>query len=193
MNWQIILNPIRRFSAKQLLTFGITSTIVGSLIASIIDVTFDGLIDVHLHPEMTFLTSLKENSILVAIITLLLFVFGKIINTKTRFIDILNCCLLFRIPFYVSALLTSIPFMKNVEEEVIKNINSLDKINLQPTDLIGILILSVLLIILLIYAIILLFNGFKTATNAKKTVHFSVFGIIILFAEIISKFILSSL
>ena len=112
MNWQIILNPFIKFSEKQLLIVGISSAIAGSLIASMIGVTFDGLIDVHLYPEITFLDSLKENSILIILITLLLFGFGKIINSKTRFIDILNSSLLFRIPFYISALLTSIPVIK---------------------------------------------------------------------------------
>lgn len=191
MNWQIILNPFIKFSEKQLLIVGVSSAIAGSLIASMIGVTFDGLIDVHLYPEITFLDSLKENSILIILITLLLFGFGKIINSKTRFIDILNSSLLFRIPFYISALLTSIPVIKKIEEEVMKNINSLDKINLETTDLIGILVISILSIVLLIYAIKLLFQGFKTATNAKKAVHYVIFGVLILVGEILSKIILS--
>lgn len=186
----MILNPLTVFSEKQLLIFGVISAIAGSSIASAIGVTYDGLLDVHLRAEMTFQDSLKENSIIIALITILLFAFGKMINSKTRFIDILNSSFMFRIPFYVSALLTSFPSVKNVEEEVMKNINSLDKINLQPLDLIGIFIISTLLIVLLIYAITLLFHGFKTATNAKKTIHYVVFGIIILIAEIISKLIL---
>jgi hypothetical protein len=191
MNWQIILNPFIKFSEKQLLIVGISSTIAGSIIAFMIGVTFDGLLDVHLNPEITFLDSLLENCILITLITLLLFGFGKIINAKTRFIDILNSSLLFRIPFYFSALLTSIPFVKKIEEEVLKNINSLDKINLQTTDLIGILVVSILSIVLLIYAITLLFQGFKTATNAKKVVHYIVFGILILLGEVLSKILLS--
>lgn len=191
MNWQIILNPFIKFSEKQLLVVGIISAITGSLLASIIGVTYDGLIDVHLHHEMTFIVSLKENSIVIILITLLLFAFGKTINTKTRFVDILNSCLLFRIPLYISTLLTSIPVIKKIEEEVMKNINSLDKINLQTTDLIGILVISILSIALLIYAITLLFQGFKTATNAKKVVHYIVFGILILVGEVISKIVLS--
>lgn len=191
MNWQIILNPFIKFSERQLLIVGITATIAGSLIASTIGVTFDGLLDVHLYPEVTLLDSLKENSILITIITVLLFGFGKIINAKTRFIDILNSSLLFRIPFYFSALLTSIPVIKKMEEEVIKNINSLDKIHLQTTDLIGVIVISIISIVLLIYAITLLFQGFKTATNAKKGVHYIVFGVLILIGEVLSKIVLS--
>lgn len=191
MNWQIILNPFIKFSEKQLLIVGVPSGIAGSLIASTIGVTFDGLLDVHLYPETTFLDSIIENGILITLITLLLFGFGKIINAKTRFIDILNSSLLFRIPFYFTALLTSIPVIKKMEEEVMKNINSLNEINLQTTDLIVILVVSILSIVLLIYSIALLFQGFKTATNAKKTVHYFVFGVLILVGEVLSKIVLS--
>lgn len=191
MNWQIILNPYTRFSEKQLLVVGVLSSIVGCLIASTLGITYDGLLDVHLRSGMTFQIAVQENSIVIILITLILFVYGKVINSKTRFIDILNSCLLFRIPLYLSALLTSIPIIKNLEKEVMRNINSLDKINLQPLDLIGLFFISTLLIVLLLYSIVLLFYGFKTATNAKKTVHYIGFGIIILLAEVVSKIVLS--
>ena len=191
MNWQMILNPFTIFSEKHLLILGVICAIAGSLLASLIGVSYDGLLDVHLRSEMTFQDSLKENSIIIILITLILFVFGKMINAKTRFIDILNSAVIFRIPFYFSALLTSIPIVKNVTEEVMKDINSLDKIDLQPSDLIGVVLMSILLLALLIYAIALLFQGFKTATNAKKTIHYVIFGIIILIVEITSKLVLS--
>jgi hypothetical protein len=193
MNWKIIFNPFTKFSEKQLLIFGIISTIAGSLIASLVDVTFDGLIDVHINPEMTFLKSLKENGILILLITILLFAFGKIINPKTRFIDNLNSAFLFRIPFYVAALLTSLPVMNRVSEEVMKNVNSIENLNLQTSDIIIMLLISVVTIGLIAYAITLLFQGFKTATNAKKAVHYVVFGILIFVGEIISSYIFSIL
>jgi hypothetical protein len=193
MNWKIIFNPFIKFSEKQLLIFGIVTTIAGSLIASLVGVTFDGLIDIHINPEMTFLKSLKENGILILLITILLFAFGKIINPKTRFIDILNSAFLFRIPFYVSALLTSLPVMKRVSEEVMKNVNSIENLNLQTSDIIIMLLISVVTIGLIAYAITLLFQGFKTATNAKKAVHYVVFGILIFVGEIISSYIFSIL
>lgn len=191
MNWQIILNPFTKFSERQLLLIGVFSAIIGNLIASAFGVTYDGVLDVHLKPQITFLESVKENVISIIIVTLLLFVLGKLINAKTRFIDILNSCLFFRIPIYLSALLTALPIIKTVETEVLKNIDSMDKIKFEPIDLIGLIIISVILIVLLIYAITLLFQGFKTATNAKKGLHYLGFGIAIVLAEVISKIVLS--
>lgn len=191
MNWRILLNPFVKFSETQLLVIGIIAAIGGSLIASTFGITYDGIIDVHIIEEITFLSSIKQNFVLLLLITVLLFILGKIINPKTRFIDILNSSLLFRIPFYISALLVSLPMMTRLEKEVAKNINSLDKINIEPADLIGILLISILLIGLLIYAITLLFQGFKTATNAKKPAHYISFAVTILLAEMLSKIVLS--
>ena len=190
MNWQLLLNPFTKFSEKALLFFGIITFFIGSYVAFLCGATFDGLIDVHLNSELTFFDSLKENCFHLVLITLLLFVFGKIINPRTRFIDILNAGFLFRIPFYFMALLMTFPFLKSFENEVQKNINSLEKLVIKPFDLVMILVLSCFLILLLVYAITLLFQGFKTATNAKKPIHFVVFGLLILFAEILSKTIL---
>lgn len=192
MNLQIILNPFIRFSERLLMTVGIIAAIAGSLIATAFDITYDGVIDVHLSKGITFVESVKENLISVLFLTLLLFGLGKIINTKTRFIDILTSVLFFRIPFYVSALLVSIPAMRTVEKEILNNRNSLDKIDIQPLDMVVLFVISVLLIALLIYAIFLLFRGFKTATNAKKPIHFIGFAIVLVFAELFSKILLST-
>lgn len=193
MNWKIITNPFLKFSEKQLFSIGISAAIAGSLIASYFGITYDGVIDVHSYPGITFVGSVKENLTSILLVAVLLFLLGKLINPKTRFIDLLNAAFLFRIPFYISALLSSVPAMKRVEGELLKNINSLDKINIPPLDLTVLLVISILLIALLIYAILLLFNGFKTATNAKKPAHYLCFAIAVLIAEILSKVILSIL
>ena len=190
MNWSILLNPFTKFSEKQLLVFGLLSAVVGSLLATLFGVTFDGVIDVHMWPEMTFLQSLKENGVTLILMTLLLFGLGKLINSKSRFVDILNAALLFRVPFYLMAALVSIPAIKKIEEELMKNVQTMAGVGLKTTDIIVLLCLTSAIIALLIYAIALLYNGFKTATNVKKISHKIFFGLAILVAEILSKIIL---
>ncbi len=190
MNWSILLNPFTKFSEKQLLGFGLGMVVVGSALAATLGVTFDGAIDVHMLPETTILQSLKENAVTILLLTLLLFILGKIVNSKTRLIDILNASLLFRVPFYFMAILVAIPAVKQIEEALVKNAQTLAAMNLKPTDIIILLCLTGALIALLIYAIAILYNGFKTATNVKQTSHKVLFGIVILVAEILSKIIL---
>lgn len=192
MNWQTLINPFSRFTEKQLLVFGLMCTIIGSYLASFFGVTFDGIIDIHLYQGMTFLQSIKENLISILLVTILLFGLGKFINPKTRLIDIVNSSLLFRVPFYVSAGLVSIPLLKKIQEELMKNPNAITGIDFKPLDIIVILLVSAVMIITLIYAMALLYNGFKTATNLKLTKHKVFFWITVLMAEILSKIILTT-
>ncbi|WP_445453409.1 hypothetical protein [Flavobacterium sp. 25HG05S-40] len=193
MNWQIIWNPFIKFSEKQLLLIGLASMLIGSYLATIFGVTYDGVIDVHLNQEMSFIHSMKENIIIVLLITFLLFGLGKIINPKTRFIDIVNASLIYRIPFYVSAVLVSIPAVKKIEEAMLKESGNFAKIKFETLDLALLLVMSLLLIILLIYALALLYHGFKTASNAKQLKHIVFFCITILIAEILSKILIPTL
>ena len=189
MNWSVLLNPFTKFSEKQLLIFGIVTLGLGSYFAALFGVTFDGVIDVHLSPNITFLQSLKENAITILLLTILLFTLGKIINAKTRLIDILNTSMLFRIPFYLSAALVALPAVKVIEESLLKNAQNNASFNLNTNDIIILLCLTGAIIALLIYAIALLFNGFKTATNVKRTSHKVFFSIAILLAETLCKII----
>jgi hypothetical protein len=191
MNWSILLNPFTKFSEKQLLVFGLVTLVIGSYLATLFGVTFDGIIDVHLWPDNTFLQSLKENAITILLLTILLFALGKMINSKTRLIDILNANLIFRLPFFLMAALMTIPAVKSIEESLVKNAQNMAGFSLNTIDVIVLLCLTGAIIALLIYAIALLYNGFKTATNSKQASHKVYFGIALLIAEILSKIILS--
>jgi hypothetical protein len=193
MNWSILLNPFTKFSEKQLFVFGLLTLVIGGYLATLFGVTFDGIIDVHLWPDNTFLQSLKENAITILLLTILLFALGKMINSKTRLIDILNANLIFRLPFFLMAALMTIPAVKSIEESLVKNAQNMAGFSLNTIDVIVLLCLTGAIIALLIYAIALLYNGFKTATNSKQASHKVYFGIALLIAEILSKIILSLL
>ncbi|MGL2965417.1 hypothetical protein [Flavobacterium sp. XGLA_31] len=190
MKLAVLTNPFMKFSENTLFGTGALTFAAGCAIAYYTQFSFDGLIDAHANPDASWGSVFKENSINVGVITLLLFAFGKIINPKTRFIDILNAALIFRIPFYFMPLLSNFSFMKTLENEVQKNINHLDKLNLNPVDMIGVLLVSVLILLLLIYAIWILFIGFKTAANSKKTIHIFLFAVLIILAEITTKYLI---
>ena len=190
MNWKLLFNPFGIYSEKQLLVSGILITLAGSFVGSLFNVTFDGVLDVHQY-ETDFLTSLKENSINVACIFIVLFVLGKLINRKTRVIDILNTAMVSRFPQYISAVITALPVLKKVEDEIISHQGDLQHLNFQPMDLMLLFVISMILLAITAYYITLLVNGFRTAVNAKKWQHFVGFAIALIIAEIISKLLIS--
>ena len=190
MNWKLLFNPFGIYSEKQLLVSGILITLAGSLIGSLFNVTFDGVLDVHQY-ETDFLMSLKENSINVACIFMVLFILGKLINRKTRAIDILNTAMVSRFPQYISAVITALPVLKKVEDEITSHQGDLQHLNFQPMDLMLLFVISMILLAITAYYITLLVNGFRTAVNAKKWQHFVGFAIALIIAEIISKLLIS--
>lgn len=187
-----IFNPQGRFQENHLLIFGCLSFILGSGIAYFCGATYDGIFDVHLplNGKISLSKLILENAINVICVFVLLFIFGKIINPKTRWIDILNASLLYRIPIYISVFFTALPVFNHLSKMVQENQGNLTQFPFSAIDLVQILVASMLIMLLFVYAIVLLVNGFKTATNTKKWQHFVVFTFLLIIAEIISKILM---
>lgn len=192
MNWKTIFNPFSKFTETQLLVFGIAITVIGSFFGFFFQVSYDGVLDVH-SKNVTFFDSLKENAVNVFSIFVVLLVLGKIINQRTRIIDILNTSLVSRLAIYLIAIFANNPVMERITNQVLESKDHLENFQLNPTDLIITMGISILMMVFLTYFIVLLVNGFRTATNIKKWQHFVFFAIAIIVAEIISKILISNL
>lgn len=192
MNWKYLFNPFVKFSEISLLIVGLISIVFGSFIGNYFSVTFDGIIDAH-SASRSFLSSLKENLINVILVFIVLSILGKMINSKTRLIDILNISMIYRIPLYLSALLIDMPILKSVGDKVAANIDSPQNIKFEALELVAILAISSVLILLVMYSIVLLFKGFKTAINLKKWQHYVFFALALILAEVFSKIIINNL
>ena len=191
MNWKYFFNPFLKFSERYLLLIGILSVIAGSFIGMICSVTFDGVFSTH--PSVrTFAESLKENVINVSVVFILLLILGKIINMKTRLIDILAISMIYRIPLYLSAFFVKLPVLDRVIEKIEVHKDHLANLKFDPVELVLILGISSVLMIFLAYAVILLVNGFRTATNLKKWSYYIAFVIVLLAAEIISQTLITN-
>lgn len=190
MNWTIFWNPFKCYETKKMLVLGLVFFFIGSWLASQFDFTFDGVLDLHSVAKVNLVRALQENAINVALLSVLVFVVGIIINSRTRVVDVLNAVLIFRIPFYVAILFSSIPFVRKAQEGILENLKDLSHFQLEALQIITLLAFSLVILLLLTYAIILLFNGFKTATNAKTWQHYILFAVALLVAEIVSKILI---
>ncbi len=190
MNWKIIFNPFSKFSEIQLLIFGIVITLLGSFIGYYFGVTYDGVLDVHVSQNI-FIDSVLENIINIFSVFIVLFILGKFINSKTRFIDILNAVLISRIAFYIVALFTNTPKMDEITTKIVENIENPEKMNLLTSEMAILSIFTIFSLLMLAYFVVLLVFGFKTATNLKKWQHWLLFGVAIILSEIISKTLFS--
>ncbi|WP_300566035.1 YIP1 family protein [Flavobacterium sp.] len=189
----LFLNPFEKYSDRILLITGLLFSTFAVLLAYTFNARFDGFLDLHFSDNTTIYQSLSD--VLIGIIsgTIVFFGIGRLINKKTRLIDILSTCLIAKIPFYISPLLNINGFMYNTTSRVVKIANPENVHKISTTDIIILMATSTLTLLTLIWMIALLFNGFKIATNSKETKHtlFFIAGIII--AEIVSKIVISQI
>lgn len=183
----ILFKPFEIYSERKLLIIGAIVTILGSIIASYFNVRYDGVIDLHFVENTTLHQPFIDNIINIIAIFIPLFIVGKLINNKTRIIDIITVILISRIPFYIVPLFNINNIIFNATKKLL-NLNT-NKGIAQVTSIEWLIIImsAVLAITALIWLITLLYNGYKIATNAKgkKTVFLFIVGLLL--AEIVSK------
>ena len=186
-------NPFELFSKRQLLIFGLVFLVVGSFIGYLFNGRFDGIVDVH----FVALTELSEvfidNCINTLLLSVFLFLYGLTINKKTRIIDLLNTALLARIPFYVIPIFNVNNLIIKTKDDLMQMANTNSFESMTMTDTIIILVLGVLALVTLVWFAILVWNGFRVATNAKGTKKVVFFITVVLAVEIVSKHLIIQL
>ncbi len=186
----LLFNPFKRYSEQQLLFFGLFTAIVGVVCAWLTNTHFDGVLDTHFGKDVSLKTVVLQSLINSVSIVLVFYPLGKWINSKTRLIDIVNISLIVKIPAYFMMPLNINNWAVLQSEPLLESLS--DPFNLQfTTELILFLALtSILGLVILTWLIVLLYNGFKTATNLKGTKHIIMFIVAIIVSEIVSKVLL---
>lgn len=190
---KLLINPFERYSEITLLLVGILALAFGAAMGYYCNARFDGVIDLHFVKAVSPFEPLLDLAVTVGVTTVVLFALGKYHNPKTRLIDLFNTVLIAKIPFYLLTLFNSTGMIFNASEKIMKSVQE-NVLNLPDFSvLFPILIFSLVTLAALVLSIVLLFQGFKVATNAKGNK--SVFGFVLalLVAEIVSKIIISYL
>lgn len=182
-------NPYRWLQDRNLLTISVFSLLIGMIISHFCKVEFQVL---RINPlnDVSWIKAFFNQLIIIAIPTILFFITAKIINKKTRLLDILTTVCVALIPYYILGLQNINHFLTNEThaiEEAMKSGNITDYL---PSPLF--IFLSVLSLVFIAYYIYLLVTGFKTATNSKKTWHYILFVLALIFSDIIASIIINT-
>jgi hypothetical protein len=191
---KILLNPFEKNSENRLFVFGLVLTVAGSLLGYIFNGRFDGVVDLHFIKNTTLTQPFIDNLINIVSLFVMLFITGKLINTKTRVIDLLNPILISRVPFYLLTFFNFRNYISDVSASIIEKLNPKAmpaELDLTPLSMILLMLFAIISILFLIWFIVLLYNGFKIATNCKTGMHKLYFALSIVAAEIISKILIS--
>lgn len=196
MNRKIVFNPFEKHSEITLLIFGLTLTILGSFIGYLMKARFDGIIDMHLVENISLIEPFLDNLLNTLSLFVLFFILGKSINKKTRWVDILSASIIARIPFYILPLFNIGGFLEKITERLLESID-LENLNSPPaisiSDMLTMLLFAGIGIVCLCWFIALFWNGFRVATNTKGTKNIILFVIMLIIAEVISKFLIAIL
>lgn len=190
---KLLFNPFERYSEKQLVFIGITSTIIGSLMAIFFNARFDGILDLHFVEKIKIHEPIIDLLIDLFCLVLILFLIGRYINKKTRIIDIISATLISKIPFYFLLFQNINNLSFKITDKLAKSLltknYSLETIT--TSEMTYLFFCGIINLVLVIWSITLLFNGFKTATNAKNTKSIFLFIVAVILTEVVSKILIS--
>lgn len=181
------MNPFETQTEQKLLSVGISAALVASVLAYFLNARFDGLFDMHFTTQIEMFHPLIDNGINILLSALVLFGIGKYINKKTRFVDVLAVAAVARIPYYPLMFVNVKGFMKAATDVIMANANPENIGNIPPTSLAIILCFALVAIAAIIWYIMLLYRGFKVATNAKGNSALGLFIVAVLIIEFITK------
>lgn len=189
---KIIFNPFEKYTENRLLTVGLFGTLLGSALAYFLFARFDGMLDLHFVPEIEWWQPFVDNVVNILSIAFVLFIAGKIVNNRTRFVDILAASIVARLPYYLLPLFNINSFVYKASSALVDP-ETLQIRDFSPGILVPLLIFAFFSLIVLGWYLIMLYNGYKTASHAKgvKPVLFFIGSIIL--AEVASKYLILQL
>jgi len=187
MNWQTLFNPFSKFSEKTLLAIGILASILLIIACYFTDTKMDSLLHISPAKDLSFNSIALYTIISLIYAIVLLFILGKIFNSKTRIIDIVNAVLVSQVPVIVIVLGTKLIKLDKISKQIAETSAQNKVLDINIFDLMYLMVFSFGSLIFIIYSFVLLFNGFKTATNIKKWQHIVIFAFVLLVGILICQ------
>ena len=192
MNWKTIFNPFERFDEKLLLLTGILAVILSIGVGYLTDSTFTSIYRISI-AENTSLQMIALSTLLSFLIAIVvLSILGKILNRKTRIIDIVNTVLISQLFLISIQCLGKISSIKLAGKSV-AHYQSNPSGPFPFLDFLIMISMMLFSITIMIYSFTLFYNGFKTATNIKKWQHIVLFCVVSLISSLICQIILNKI
>ncbi|MBV7441267.1 YIP1 family protein [Weeksellaceae bacterium TAE3-ERU29] len=185
MKWKTFFNPFTQFSDQKLTQLSIISLMLIYGVCSLFLVKLDGIF------HITNADSIREvwifNSFIIVLAIIILGLLGKLFKSKSRWIDIFHSVCISLFPMSLIVILSNIPIIKNSIEAVQKIQANPSEVATFNSELIILSIFGLISLPLIIYSVILMFNGFKTATNSKKWQSFALFFVVLFLMNMLTQ------
>jgi len=186
---QWLFNPFKFIAGYQALLIGLAAIILTSLLGSLSNTHFDGVLDVHTglqSPLWIFLCEGLINWISLAVPLLLLGLIAS--RSSFRTIDIVGTQALARWPYLVTAIAMLPAANRKVLEYLISQYTQGQTVtSLAPTDIAIFAVAILLTILMLIWMVALMYRAYTVSCNIKGPKAIVTFIIGLIGAEVISK------
>ena len=180
MNWKTIFNPFLKFDEKTLLIAGLVSITAVFSFGYSVGLQTDSLFHFRsIDSEDSLLKIILSTLVVYAISIVIFFVYGKIINKRTRLIDVVNPIFISQFIVILLLLISEIPLIKNAQKEIMASVEN-QSYEIDTISVVIITIYSFVSLAITAYGIAILFNGFRTATNMKDWRHIVIFAVLLL-------------
>jgi len=186
----ILFNPFEIYSEKVLLVVGIFSAAVSIVFSAMFNVRFDGVLDLHVVSGVSINDSLLDFLLNTLSVFVIFYPISKLINVKTRAVDIINFYLIAKVPLLVMPLFNINNNIGGVTDKLLENVGEFSFELFSITDIVVFALFSILSIVFIIWFVSLMYKGFKVATNARGGSGIGYFIFALILAEIISKILL---
>ena len=181
--YKIFENPFENLSELRLIVIGLITFLIGTFAAHFLGGSYPGVMSFKSN-SATLLQLLYQNILNTILLSLVLYVFGKILNPKARFLDMLITVLIARTAIYCMALLNTNAWLNPIADIIAKNIvNTQSGSTIDKSDLLLLFLGVIILLLLLIYFFYLLIKGFRLSVNSKMGYHGLILIIIVFVLE----------
>ena len=175
MNWQTLFNPFSKISEKRLFLFGLLFFSVNSVVCFFTSTKMDSIFHFSPQKNLSLSSAFSFTAVSSASAMFFLFLLSLVINKRTRFIDIANTVFISQVPNFLILLCIKFSGLETLTSKINTTNGTPPSLNLDSIAIIPFTIGIILMLAFIIYGFVLMYNGFKTATNLKKGYHIALF------------------
>jgi len=166
-------NPFENLTDKKLIVVGLFSFCILVLLEYLWDFKSIGLFHLSPSEHKSVMLVLFNKSVNLVVLTLVFYGFGKMLNRKTRLLDIFIVVLVAQMVFLLVVIPLCNPYVssisKSIEDSLAKGDITLEL--LPKTNLIIITVVALISLAALVYYVYLIIKGMRIAVNSKRKYH----------------------
>ncbi len=189
---KLLFNPFEKYAGSLSVFIALLILFLSSLVANLGMIHFDGVIDMHLGAETTFMYSFLEGLIDWLCMVLFIYLSALIFSPSSiRLVDVLGTQGMARFPFFITGIFSWLISTEKMEKFIqYKVLHQGESVEITVLDGLAFGLVSLITLTCLIWMIYLMFKAYAVSCNMKGGKAVSSFIVSLLLAEILSKALL---